>query len=159
MLVALEEAELPALKLKVQNDDGNALKIQQKLLAKLEKQLVEFEEQEDKQFEFLETGKYSQDIFDRRHAALHAKMEECRSQIYKTKQTMPQAVDYAERVRALEDAIAMLKDPEASAEDKNKMLKTIVDRIEYNGEPSIGPDRKGVPQQGTKFTLKVFLRI
>lgn len=159
VLVALEEAELPALKLKVVNDDGNALKIQQKLLAKLEKQLAEFEEQEDKQFEFLETGRYSQDIFDRRHSALRAKMEECQSQIYKTKQTMPKAVDYAERVKALEDAIAMFKDPNATPEEKNKLLKAIVDRIEYNGEPSIGPDRKGVPQQGTKFTLNVFLRI
>lgn len=159
VLAALEEAELPALKLKVKNDDGNALKIQQKLLAKLEKQLAEFEEQEDKQFELLETGRYTQDIFDRRHAALHAKMEECRSQIFQTKQTMPKAVDYAERVKALEDAIEMLKDPNASAEVQNKLLKAIVDRIEYNGEPSIGPDRKGVPQQGSKFTLKVFLRI
>ena len=159
VLAALEESELPALKLKVKNGDGNALKIQQKLLSKLEKQLAEFEEQEDKQFELLETGRYTQDIFDRRHATLRAKMEECQSQIFQTKQTMPKAVDYAERVKALEDAIEMLKDPNAPAEGKNKLLKAIVDRIEYNGEPSIGPDRKGVPQQGSKFTLKVFLRI
>lgn len=159
VITALEEAELPALKLKVKNGDGNALKIQQNLLAKLEKQLADFEEQEDKQFEFLETGRYSQDIFDRRHSALRAKMEECQSQIYQTKLTMPKSVDYAEKVKALEDAIAILKDPKATAEEQNKLLKVIVDRIEYNGEPSIGPDRKGVPQQGTKFTLNVFLRI
>jgi hypothetical protein len=158
VLVALEEAELPALKLKVKNDDGNAMKIQQKLLTKLEKQLAEFVEQEDKQFEFLETGRYTQDIFDRRHSALRAKMEECQSQIYKTKQTMPKSIDYAERVKALEDAIAMFKDPDATAEEKNRLLKAIIDRIEYNGEPSI-VDRKGVPQQGSKFTIKVFLRI
>ena len=159
VLTALEEAELPALKLKVKNDDGNALKIQQKLLAKLEKQLEEFVEQEDKQFELLETGTYTQDIFDRRHAALRAKMEECKSQIYQTKQTMPKAVDYAERVEALENAVAILKDPSATAEEQNKLLKVILERIEYYGAPSSGASRKGVAQQGSKFTLKVFLRI
>lgn len=159
VLVALEESELPALKLKLKNDDGNAMKIQQKMLAKLEKQLAEFAEQEDKQFEFLETGRYTQDIFDRRHSALRAKMEECQSQIYKTKQTMPKAVDYAERVQALEDAIAMFKDPSATPTEKNTLLKAIVERIEFNGEPSVGANRKGVPQQGSKFSVKVFLRV
>ena len=159
VLEALELAELPALKLKVKNDDGNAVKIQQKLLEKLEKQLVEFEEQEDKQFELLETGRYTQDIFDRRHSALRAKIEECQSQIYQTKSTMPKAVDYTERVQALEDAIAVLKDPKATPEEQNRILKAIVERIEYTGVESVGLDRKGVPQQGSKFSLKIFLRI
>ena len=159
ILKALEEAELPALKLKVKNDDGNALKIQRQLLDKLEKQLVEFVEQEDKQFELLETGVYTQDVFDRRHSTLHAKMEECKSQIYQTKLTMPKAVDFAERVTALENAIAILKDDEATPEEKNKMFRVILDRIEFYGSESAGADKKGVPQQGGAFTLKVFLRI
>ena len=158
VLAALEEADLPALKLKVKNDDGNALKIQQKQLEKLEKQLVEFEDQEDKQYELLETGQYTQDLFERRHAALRAKMEECKSQIYQTKQTMPKAINYEERVKALEDAIAILKDPEATPEEQNKLLKAILDRVEFYGVPSVGLDRKGVPQQGSKFSVTVFLR-
>ena len=159
VLAALEESELPALKLKLKNDDGNAMKIQQKLLEKLENQLKELMEQEDKQFELLETGVYTQDVFERRHNALHAKMEDCKSQIYQTKLTMPKAVDYAERVQALEDAIAMLKDPEASPEEQNRLLKTIVERIEFRGEESVGLARKGEPQQGSKFSLKVFLKV
>ena len=159
ILTALEEAELPALKLKVKNDDGNAMKIQQKQLENLEKQLKEFMEQEDKQFELLETGVYTQDVFDRRHSALHAKMEECKSQIYQTKLTMPKAVDYAERVVALENAIAILKDPDATPEEQNKVLRVILERIEFYGAPSAGADKKGVAQQGSTFTLKVFLRI
>lgn len=158
ILKALEEAELPALKLKVQNDDGNAMKIQQKLLEKLEKQLDEFHEQEDKQFELLETGVYSQDVFDRRHSALRAKMEECKSQIYQTKQSMPKEVDYAEKVVALENAISILKNLDATPEEQNRILRTIVEKIEFYGAPSVGPDRKGVPQQGSKFSITVFLK-
>ncbi len=159
VLAALEEAELPALKLKVKNDDGNALKIQQKLLTKLEKQLAEFIEQEDRQFEFLETGRYSQDVFDRRHATLHAKMEECRNQIYKTKQTMPKAVDYEEKVVALEKAIEIFKDSEATPEEKNKLLKAIVERIEFYGSEPVDKSVKGWKKNENEYTLKVFLRL
>lgn len=159
ILVALEEAELPALKLKVKNDDGNALKIQQKLLAKLEKQMVEFVEQEDRQYEFLETGRYTQDVFDRRNGALRAKMEDLQKQIYQTKQTMPEAVDYAERVVALEKAIDMFKDPEATPAEKNKLLKAIVERIEYKGSEPVDKSVKGWKKNDNKFSIKVFLRL
>lgn len=159
VLTALEEAELPALQLKVKNGDGNAVKIQQKLLAKLEKQMAEYHEQEDKQYEFLETGRYSQDLFDRRNAVLRDKMEECQKQIYQARQSMPKDVDYSERVVALEEAIAMLKNPEATPEQKNRLLKAIVQRIEYTGTESIGSNRKGKKRGYNPFSIKVFLRL
>lgn len=159
ILTALETAELPALKLKVKNGDGNAAKIQQRLLDKLQKQMEEYHAQEDKQYELLETGKYSQDLFDRRNAVLRAKIEECQSAIYKAKAEMPSAVDYAERVASLEAAIAILKDPAATPEQKNKLLKVIVERIEYNGIASAHTDRKGKPKNQNPFTLSVFLRV
>jgi DNA invertase Pin-like site-specific DNA recombinase len=157
ILTALEEAELPALKLKVQNGDGNAVKIQQKLLKKLEDQMQEYLEQEERQFEFLETGRYSQDLFDRRNAALRDKMEELQKQIYKTKQNMPKDVDYEERVAALEDAIAVLKNPDATPRDKNTLLRAIVEKIVYTGTPSLGTNRKGKPKGVNTFSLEVFL--
>lgn len=159
ILTALETAELPALKLKVKNGDGNAAKIQQRLLDKLQKQMEEYHAQEDKQYELLETGKYSQDLFDRRNAVLRAKIEECQSAIYKAKAEMPSAVDYAERVASLEAAIAILKDPTATPEQKNKLLKVIVERIEYTGIASAHTDRKGKPKNQNPFTLSVFLRV
>ena len=159
VLAALEEAELPALKLKVKNDDGNALKIQQKLLAKLEKQLADFIEQEDHQYELLETRQYTQEVFDRRNATLRAKMEECRNQIYKTKQTMPKSVDYAERVVALEQAIEVFKDSAATPEEKNKLLRAIVERIEFYGSEPVDKSVKGWKKNENKFTLKVLLRL
>ena len=160
VITALEEAELPALELKVKNDDGNSLKIQQKLLEKLEKKMQEYREQEEKQFDLLETGVYSQDLFERRNAALRDKMEACQKQLYETKSTMPTAVDYSERVAALKDAIEMLKNPTATPADKNKLLRAIVKRIEFTGTPSEGAKKKGVKQNDNNpFSLKVFLRL
>lgn len=160
VVMALEESELPSLRLKLENGDGNARKIQERMLAKLEKQMVEYRAQEEKQYDLLETGKYSQELFDRRNAALREKMEECQASIYKAKAVLPKNVDYAERVAALEDAIAILRDPAAAPAEMNRVLKAIVDRIEYTGVQSIDhTKRKGVPRNENAFTLNVFLRL
>ena len=159
LLIALEQSELPNLKLKLQNRDGDALVIQQKLLAKLEKQLSEFAAQEEKQFDLLEEGVYSSDVFERRHRALTAKMEACRAEIFKTKQSMPKSVDYAERIESLERAIEVFKDPEATPEQKNKLLRAIVERIEYYGQPPCDKSIKGFVKGYNPFELKIFLRL
>ena len=160
VLAALEKAELPALELKVKNDDGNAKKIQQRLLAKLEKQLEEYRAQEEKQYELLETGRYSQDLFDRRNAGLREKIEECKGNICRAKSAMPESVDYAERLVALKDAIAILKNEKATPTEKNKVLSAIIERIEYSGPPSDPKNKKRQTKTGVDpFELKVLLRL
>ena len=160
ILIALEESELPELQMRLKNNDGDAAKIQKRLLQKLEKQMAEYRDQEEKQYELLETGKYSQDLFDRRNAALRAKMEDCQAQIYKAKQAMPESVDYAERIVKLQDAIALLKDPEATPKEKNKALKAIVSRIDFTGSPSDGQNKKRQNKTGVDpFSIAVTLRL
>lgn len=154
ILAALEEVELPALELKVANGDGDAVKIQQKLIAKLEKQMSEYRDQEDEQYELLETRKYTQALFDRRNAALRAKMDDCEKQLFKAKAALPKNVDYAERVVALKDAIQMLKDPAASIADKNRILRAIIDRVEFTGSKP-----QGLARGENSFSIKVFLRV
>lgn len=159
IVTALEEAELPQLKAKVNNDDGNARKIQERLIAKLEKQMDEFRAQEDKQYELLETGKYTQELFDRRNAVLREKIEDCQKQLYHAKSVLPKSVNYTERVVALENAIAAIKDSSMEPEAVNKILKAIVDRIEFTGIKSAHTDRKGKPKGYNSFKLDVYLRL
>ena len=160
VLAALEESELPELQMRLKNNDGDAVKIQKRLLQKLEKQMADYRDQEEKQYELLETGKYSQDLFDRRNAALRAKMEDCQAQIYKARQALPESVDYAERIAKLEDAIALLKDQKATPAEKNKALKHIVDRIDFTGSPSDGQNKKRQNRTGVDpFNIAVKLRL
>lgn len=160
ILEALEKSELPALEMKVQSDDGNARKIQSELLKNLEKQMKEYQAQEETQFELLETKKYTQDLFDRRHAALRKKMEECQTAIYKTKSSLPEDIDYEERIVALKDAIAALRDDSIDAKQKNRILKAIIDRIEYTGiEPIDSNDRRGSKYKDNVFTLDITLKL
>lgn len=161
VILALEESELPALELKAKNDDGNAAKIQRKQLEKLEKQLEEYRAQEDRQFELLETNpNYSQEVFNRRNAELRQKMEDCKAAIYQAKSTLPESVDYSERVMAMKSAIDILKDDAATANEKNKVIKAIIDKIEYSGQPSDPSPKRWSNRTGADpFNLRITLRL
>ena len=149
----LEFGELPAMKLRVENDDGNAIKIQERLIAKLNAQLKEFEKQAEKLLDFVETGIYTPEIFKQRYTALESKMNVCREEIEKAKSAMPKSIDYQERAATLEKAISLLKDKDASPREVNNVLKSVLERIEYHGKPS---SELGYGE--TSFSLKFVLR-
>lgn len=158
VLAALEYAELPQLEEKLKSGEGKSIAIQQRILEKLEKQMADYKSQEEKQYDLLETGKYTQDLFDRRNAALRQKMEDCQQQIYETKRTMPKEVDYSERIITLKKAIAGLKDDNVSAHEKNRLLKAIVDRIDFTGQAPV--DKSVSYKKGeNSYTLAVTLRL
>lgn len=151
VIAALETTELPKLHAKLENGDGDAAAIQKRRLAQMAKQMEDYLAQEDRQYELLETKKYTQAVFDRRNAALRQKIEECEVEMRKARANMPKNVDYSERIVSLEDAIEALKDPDVPNKEANRALRSIVDRIEYTGPP--------VGSKETAVKLEIFLRI
>ena len=113
--------------------------------------MEEYRQQEENQYELLETKKYTPELFEKRNAALREKMKKCELQITETRNTMPEPVDYAERILALEDAISALRDDTMTCEEKNRILKRIVDRIEISTFP--------LPKRNTGCTLDIYLRL
>ena len=150
----LEHIELPQLQLKAKNDEGNAIKIHQHAIDKLKKELIDLEEQEEKLFTLLETNVYTPEMFSRRHTILTAKIDACKEELEKAKRSMPKAVDYKERAETLQEAINLLKDKTALAEDQNNLLKTIVDHIDFETPPP-----SECPYGEHPFSLKVYLRL
>ena len=134
LLLSLEKLELPKLEDMIKNGDGNAVNIQKRRLAQLNAQMKEYRAQEDKQYELLETGKYTQDLFDRRNASLRAKIEECEKEIYVCRSSMPKNVNYEEKLSDLKKAIEILKDENASPTDKNEIVRRIIDTVYYTSE-------------------------
>ena len=133
VLTILKEAELPRLKKLLESGAGNAAVVQKKRLDKLFKQMAEYRAQEDKQYELLETGKYTQDIFDRRNAALRAKIDECEREIHLAQKSMPKNIDYGEAVVKLEDVIRLLEDPgDTPINVINAKMRDIIEVIEYS---------------------------
>ena len=112
--------------------------------------MEEYKAQEEKQYDLLETGKYSQELFDKRNAALRQKMEDCQKQIFETKTTMPKEVDYAEMIVSLEEAIEALKENTKPCDVQNKLLHKVIERIEITTH--------SLPKRTVGIDLKVFLR-
>lgn len=151
VIVALEQSELPKLQTKLKNGEGDAAVIQKRRIAKLVKQMEEYREQEDNQYDLLERKKYTQAVFDRRNAALREKMEACERELHLARAAMPKNVDYAERIVSLEEAIAALRDPEVSNREANQLLRAVVERIEYSAPP--------VGSKETATRLEFYMRL
>ena len=158
VITALEYSELPNLQAKWKSGEGNSIAIQKKLLENLEKEMANYRQMEENQYDFLESGRYTPDMFDKRNAVLRQKMEDCQERIYKAKATMPKEVNYAEKIVLLKDAIAGMKDDSISAEEKNRLLKAIIQRIDYTGIPPVDKTA-GFKKNENSFKLAITLRL
>lgn len=129
---ALEMEHLPDLEVKLHNDEGKAATIQKKQIEKMRAELDELHAKEERQHDLLESGTYSEETFLKRNKALHVEMEALKSKIYEAKQNLPKEIDYQDKIVKLQDAIAGLRNDSISPEEKNRLLKAIVRRIEYD---------------------------
>ena len=130
-LIVLENEKLPELEVKLKNNDGQSAVIQKKQIEKLNKELTALRDQEQKQYDLLEKGIYSEDKFLERNQKLVAEMEELKTKIFNAKKELPKEINYEEKIVKLKDAINCLRDDEMSPKAKNLLLKAIIDRIEY----------------------------
>ena len=148
---ALEYSELPNLEALQKNNAGNSIAIQQQVLNHLEEEMQGYREQEETQYELLETRKYTQELFDKRNAVLRKKMSECEERIKKARLSIPNAINYEEKVIQLKEAIQSLKNDSLTPAEQNRFLKVIIDRIEIetidNGFNSTG------------LNLQIFLKL
>lgn len=149
---ALQMEHLPDLQAKLKSGDGDAAKIQQKLLNALEKQMAEYKAQEAKQYDLLETGIYTNDVFVVRNNALREKMALCAGQIAEARKNMPAEIDYEEKIVTLKEAIAALGDESIPVEQTNRLLKAIIKEIKYTSP-------KGQPYGINDYTLEITLNI
>lgn len=149
VIYALEYSELPNLEALRKNNAGTSIAIQQQMIKRLEEEMQGYHEQEETQYELLETKKYTQELFDKRNAALRQKMAECEAKLKKARISLPNAINYEEKTIQLKEAIQALKDDSKTPADQNRLLKDIIDRIE------IETIDNGI--KNTELRLKVFL--
>ena len=151
VIVALESSELPALEALQKTNAGTSIAIQQQLLKNLEEEMKGYHEQEETQYELLETKKYTQELFDKRNSALRQKMSDCEARIKKARLALPNAINYEEKTVQLKKAIEALKDETMKPEEQNRFLKDIVNRIVLETIDN------GI--KSTELKLQVFLKL
>jgi hypothetical protein len=124
--------------IRLQNDEGDSIKLHAQLIKNLEKRMKDIESRELAQWEQQSHPDPSQrmpsEIFKQLNEKLLKEKEEVRQALCDAKQSMPEPVDYEQKMHKFIDALEALKNPEVDAETKNRLLKACIDRIDYSRE-------------------------
>jgi hypothetical protein len=105
----------------------------EKKKAELEaKELAQWEAQADPNPE----NRMPQNIFKMLNEKLLKEKEEVHQALCKAYESMPEPVNYEEKIALFKDALAALKDPNVDVMKKNELLKACIDKITYKREKS-----------------------
>jgi len=145
----LEEC-IEDFEIRLKNDQGDSAKLHAQLIKNLERKLKELQAKELSQWEAQsdpdEDKRMPQHIFKQLNEKLLKEKEEIQQALCKAYESMPEPVDYEEKIKNFTDALNALRDPNVPAQEKNKLLKVCIDRIEYSREK---PQR--IPSQQVRY--------
>lgn len=123
---------------RIANNEGDSVKLHASLVKNLEKQMKELQAREVKQWEMQSdpdpAKRMPQEIFQQLNEKLLKEKEEVQQALCKAYESMPEPVDYTEKVITFNEALKALQEPKEDALKKNVLLKACIDRIEYNRE-------------------------
>jgi hypothetical protein len=127
--------------IRIQNNDGDSVKLHESLIKRLEAKRKELDEKELAQWEAQAdpdpSKRMPEHIFKKLNEKLLKEKEEVRQALCKAYESMPAPVDYEEKMHMFQEALDTLRDPEATAARKNKLLKDCIERIDYNREKPV----------------------
>jgi hypothetical protein len=121
---------------------------------KIETELKTVESQQDKLYDLLEQGIYTNEIFMQRNGKLKAKQQQLEKSLKNAKALSVPEIDYEEKILALHEVLDILKNPDADAGTKNTLLKKSVKEIRYTRHTE-----NHTKWDNTPFTLEVFLKL
>lgn len=146
--------------MRLNTDTGNSEKLHAKLVKTLEKKMQDLQARELSQWEAQSdpdpAKRMPQEIFQKLNAKLLAEKEEVRQALCKAHEAIPEPVDYSEKVKTFQDALDAMLDPDVDAQEKNRLLKACIERIEYHRDR---PQRVGGKWNNPPIELDVRLRV
>ena len=137
-VASILEQSIEDFEIKLKNDTGDSAKLHAKIIKNLEKKMKDLQAKEIAQWEMQadpnEENRMPQHIFKQLNEKLLKEKEEVRIALANAYESMPEPVDYEEKIKLFSDALAALRDPNVDAGEKNKLLKRCIERIEYSRE-------------------------
>ena len=132
----LLKKKISEFEVEIQNENNNAIDLHEKLIANLEKKLVDIQARELSQWEAQSdpdpTKRMPQHIFQALNAKLLKEREETEKALAVAQTSMPTKVDYEQKLITFQKALDALNDNSKSAAEKNRLLKACIKRITYN---------------------------
>lgn len=118
----------------LQNNEEDSVKLHAGLIKKLEKEIDRLNKKELQQWEKYSEEGMPKHIFDTLNEKVLKEKEEVLQALSKAKELAPSPVDYREKIMKFKAALEAMNDPESSAEEKNRLLKACIERIDYSRE-------------------------
>lgn len=126
---------------RIKSDNRDSAQLHRNLIKRLEAKRAELDAKEIAQWEAQAdpdpAKRMPAHIFQILNEKLLKEKEEVQQALCKAYESMPEPVDYEERLRRFQDALTTLQDPEASPAKKNKLLKECIERIEYSRKKAV----------------------
>lgn len=135
---AILEQCIEDFEIRIKNDEGDSAKLHSRLVKNLEKKMQELQAKELSQWEAQSHPDPAQrmpaEIFKQLNEKLLKEKAEVQQALCKAYETMPDPVDYKEKIVKFKMALDALHDPNADAQKKNRLLKACIERIDYSRE-------------------------
>ena len=134
--------------IRIKNDDADSRKLHMNLIKRLEAKREELESKEIAQWEAQANPnpdkRMPEHVFKVLNERLLKEKEEVNQALCKAYESMPDPVDYEEKLQRFRDALEALDNPEAEPAVKNRLLKDCIERIEYKRERAVRVKSKQV---------------
>ena len=157
-LVEVLEASVADFEIRIENGADNSAEIHSQAVERLEKRLMELQELEIKQWDEKTKGGMPAHVFERLNGQTVAELAEIQEALCTARDAMPQPINLQEKVTNFRAALDAMRDPDAPAKEKNKLIKECVERITYSRKRAgnNGHVRKG---EETPIHLDIKLRV
>lgn len=156
-VIEVLESCIEDFEIRLKNDAGNSAKLHEKLIKNLEKKMQDLKARElsqwDQQSHPDPAQRMPAEIFKQLNEKLLKEKEEVQQALCKAYEAMPEPVDYEERIARFKDALNALKDPQADAATKNRLLKACIERIEYSRAKPERMTKEQAEKQGIKMQV------
>ena len=124
-------------KVQLDNNDVGEKERHKQLIASLEKRMKELHEKEIRQWAKYTDEEMPKEIFDNLNAKVLKEKEETKNALCSAYDSVPEPVDYENKILSFQTALDALRNDEVSAELKNKYLREIIEKITYEREKPI----------------------
>lgn len=135
---AILEQCIQDFEVRITNDTGDSARFHAQLIKNLELRLKDLQARELAQWEKQSDPDPAQrmpaEIFKQLNEKLLKEKDEIQQALCKAYESMPDPVDYEEKLKKFSDALAALRNPDVDAQTKNRLLKACIERIEYSRE-------------------------
>lgn len=123
--------------IRIEHDDKDSQAFHENLIKRLKAKLEELNKKEISQWEKYSEEAMPKEIFEKLNEKVLKEKDEIQQALCKAYESMPEPIDYEERLYRFKDALYGLDNPELSAEKKNRLLKACIERIEYKREKAV----------------------